>query len=266
VPYVDVDGVRIAYDRQGEGHPMLMVHGASQDSTSWRFNTGYFAQFCDVIAMDNPGHGKSAMPPGGPLRSIPELAAYAWGVIEALGVENPIVMGHSLGGAIALRLAVEHPDRIGAVVDVDGAARTAAGVTNYRAGVLDLVRINPTDWLETTFLSVLGRTTPMDRKREMASDARRVIPEVALADLYAYTSCNFVDELSTITAPVVAVVGEDDWSCSPELTHETYLAVTAPKSYHMFEGIGHIPHTEQPDEFNAVVHRLLAAHGMLPAV
>jgi pimeloyl-ACP methyl ester carboxylesterase len=263
VPYVNVDGLRIAYDRQGSGRPMLCVHGASQDSTSWRFNVEYFSQFFDVIAMDNPGHGKSALPAEGPLRSIPELAKYAWGVIRELGLEKPIVMGHSLGGAIVLRLGVEHPDDVGAVVDVDGAARTAAGVTNYRPGVLDLVQINPTDWLETTFLSVLGRTTPMDRKREMASDARRVIPEVALADLYAYTSCNFVDELHRITAPVIAVVGEDDWSCSPELTHETYDAVTAPKSYHMFEGIGHIPHTEQPDEFNAVVHRLLDEHGLL---
>lgn len=265
MPYLDVNGVRIAYDRQGSGRSMLCVHGASQDSTSWRFNVEYFSRYFDVIAMDNPGHGKSALPPGGPLRSIPELASYAWGLIEGLGLDRPIVMGHSLGGAIVLRLGVENPDKIGAVVDVDGAARTAAGVTNYREGVLDLVRINPTDWLETTFLSVLGRTTPMDRKREMASDARRVIPEVALADLYAYTSCSFVDELPKITAPVIAVVGEDDWSCSPELTYESYAAVAAPKSYHMFPGIGHIPHTEQPEEFNSVVHQLLEKHGLLTA-
>jgi len=257
MPYATVNGLRTYFDREGSGRPMVMVHGASQDSTSWRYNVPYFASDYDVLAVDLPGHGKSEIPADGPVRSVRPYADHIWGLIRELDLRDPIVVGHSLAGAIALRIAVDHSADIAAVVDVDGAAFTVAQATHYREGMLDLVSINPTDWLETMFLSVLGRTTPLARKKVMASDARRVAPEVALGDLYAYTGCDFIDELDKITAPVFVLVGEDDWSCTPELAQQTYDRITAPKEYKMWETVGHIPHTEQPDVFNSTLSDLL---------
>ncbi|GAA3733874.1 alpha/beta fold hydrolase [Leifsonia bigeumensis] len=258
MPYVYSRGVRLCYDRIGEGQPLVLLHGASQDSTSWRFNWDEFGRYYDVIALDNPGHGKSAVPPSGPVESVDEFADYAWGMIEALGLERPIIMGHSLSAAVALRLAVRYGSQLTGVVAVDGAARTK-NATHYRPGLLDYVAINPMAWIETTFLSVLGRATPIARKREMARDARRAIPEVSVADLVAYTSCDFLDELSSIVCPVVTVVGEDDWSCTPELAAESHEKITSRKAFHCFEGVGHIPHTEQPEVFNETLLRLMAS-------
>ena len=258
MPYANIRGVRLCYDRFGSGQPILMLHGASQDSTSWRYQWEPFAEHFDVISLDNPGHGKSQVPPTGPVTSVDDFAEYVWGLIQELGLERPIVMGHSLSAAVALRLAVLHGSELTGVINVDGSARTQNN-THYRPGLLDDVSINPMEWIETTFLSVLGRSTPIDRKREMARDARRVIPEVMVSDLVAYTTCDFLDELPGIVCPVITVVGEDDWSCSPELAFESHDAVTSPKAYHRFDTVGHIPHTEQPEVFNSVVLDLIAS-------
>lgn len=262
MPYATVNGLRTYFDREGAGRPMVMVHGASQDSTSWRYNLPFFAQSYDVLAVDLPGHGKSEIPAEGPVRSVMTYADHVWGLVQELGLRKPIIVGHSLAGAIALRIGVDHSPEIAAVVDVDGAAFTVAQATHYRTGMLDLVSINPTDWLETMFLSVLGRATPLERKKAMASDARRVAPEVALGDLYAYTGCDFIDELPSISVPVFVLVGEDDWSCTPELARQTYERITAPKEYLMWETVGHIPHTEQPDVFNDSLMELLTKYDL----
>lgn len=265
MPYVNVDGLQIAYDREGAGPPLVMVHGASQDSRSWRFNIPHFARWFDVVAIDLPGHGKSDLPAGGPCSSIVEFASIVWGVVEALELEHPILMGHSLAGGIVLRLGVDKGSVVRGIVNVDGSARTNKTATKLGKGSLDVIERNPTDYLQTMFLSVLGRSTPPEHKRAMAMDARRTIPEVALNDLRAYTSCNFLDELPTITVPVIGVVGEDDWSCSPAQTRESTEAVGGPFSFHQFDTVGHIPHTEQPDVFNEVVTALLDKHGLLPS-
>jgi pimeloyl-ACP methyl ester carboxylesterase len=263
MPYATVNGLRTYFDREGGGRPMIMIHGASQDSTSWRYNLPYFSEWYDVLAVDLPGHGKSELPQDtGPVRSVKTYSEHIWGLIQALELRDPIVVGHSLAGAIALRLGVDHSAHLAAVVDVDGAAFTVSQATNYQEGMLDLVSINPTDWLETMFLSVLGRSTPLERKKIMASDARRVAPEVALGDLYAYTGCDFIDEVGDIGVPVIVLVGEDDWSCTPELAHSTFERVTSPKDYHLFETVGHIPHTEQPEIFNETLRGLLVKHGL----
>jgi pimeloyl-ACP methyl ester carboxylesterase len=263
MPYVTVNGLSMAYDREGSGPTLLMIHGASQDSRSWRFNVPFFAQWFDVIAVDLPGHGKSDLPPCGPVRSVPVFADYVWGLVEALGVTNPVLMGHSLAGGIVLRLALDKGDLVRAVVNVDGSARTNKKATRLAKGGLDLIERNPTDYLQTMFLSVLGRSTSAEHKRSMAMDARRTIPEVALCDLYAYTSCDFQDDLGSVTIPVIGVVGEDDWSCSPKQTFDSTNAVGGPSSYHMFKTVGHIPHTEQPEVFNEVVSGLMREHGLI---
>lgn len=256
MPYITIREVRLCYDRNGDGPPLVLLHGASQDSTSWRYNWGAFGKHYDVISLDNPGHGKSAVPPSGPIESIDDFADYAWGLIQSLGLDRPVIMGHSLSAAVALRLGVLHGDQLAGIVNVDGSARTK-NATHYRRGVIDQVAINPMAWIETTFLSVLGRTTPIERKREMARDARRVIPEVSVADLVAYTNCDFLDELESIKCPVITVVGEDDWSCSPELAKESHDRISSKKAYHCFMGVGHIPHTEQPEVFNRIVLDLM---------
>ncbi|WP_244497941.1 alpha/beta fold hydrolase [Mesorhizobium sp. Root695] len=110
--FLEIDGNRIHYVDQGEGRPIVFVHGLGAQLHHFRHTLfGRFGPGYRLIALDRPGAGYSARASGA-TGSLPEQAEIVRRFIEALGLERPLVVGHSLGGAIALTFAVEHPDVI----------------------------------------------------------------------------------------------------------------------------------------------------------
>lgn len=109
--FVDFEGCRIHYVEAGEGRPILFVHGLG----------GWLQQLAQplfplldgyrLVAVDRPGSGRSTRPEDRPA-TIADQAAFLVRLAGALGLERPLVVGHSLGGAIALRMALDFPDRI----------------------------------------------------------------------------------------------------------------------------------------------------------
>jgi pimeloyl-ACP methyl ester carboxylesterase len=262
MPYAYLDGLRLYYEEEGAGRPLLMIHGASQDTLSWHDNIKHYAKRYHVLAIDLPGHGKSELVNRRPTTVTEEFADYVWRFIEAKQLRNPILIGHSLGAGISIVTAIAHPDGIAGVVAVCGGAafRGATGVS-YQPEVLRNTQINATDWLETIFHSVLGRTTSIARRREMAFDATRCSPYVAYADLLTYSSLNLYESLHKLRTPVFYIVGEDDWSTTPDMarkTSEMLAAMGVRTEFNELKGIGHIPHWEQPDAFNAMLDGVLA--------
>jgi pimeloyl-ACP methyl ester carboxylesterase len=259
--YIYLDGVRIYYEESGAGKPLLMVHGASQDTLSWHDNIEHFARKYHVFAIDLPGHGKSALVDQRPTTDTAEFADYIGRFMRSKELADVIIVGHSLGAGIGVITALAHPDRVRGVVAVCGGAafRGPTGVS-YQPEILRNTQINATDWLETIFHSVLGRTTPLERRREMAFDATRCSPYVAYADLLTYSSLNLHEQMHRIRTPIYYLVGEDDWSTTPEMartTSEQLAAMGVPTEFNELKGIGHIPHWEQPQAFNAALDGLL---------
>lgn len=113
--FVEMDGNRIHYVDTGEGLPIVFLHGLGAQLHHFlhplfgRFGSGY-----RLIALDRPGSGYSVRADGATGR-LPEQAEVVRRFIETLGLEKPLVVGHSLGGAIALTLAVEHPEVISGI-------------------------------------------------------------------------------------------------------------------------------------------------------
>ena len=258
MPYCNVEGVRIYYEVEGEGTPLVMIHGASQDTLSWHDNIQYFSRNYQVFAIDLPGHGKSALIKGRPTTTTKEFADYVWGFIKTLKIEQPILIGHSMGAGIGVFVSIDHPNDIRGVVAIDGGAAFSGPIgVHYQPELLQNVEANPTDWLEMMFHSVLGRTTPEDRRKEMAFDATRCSPYVAFSDLLTYTSFNLNERIDQVKVPVYYIMGEDDWSTTPEMAEETSKRLKVKTDIVVLKGIGHIPHWEQPDKFNKVLESML---------
>jgi pimeloyl-ACP methyl ester carboxylesterase len=116
VPFLDLPDTRLYYTDQGGGQPLVLVHGYTCDSTDWTWVIPELLQHFRVIAYDHRGTGRS-----GPARdhSMARQVEDLVSVIEHLGVIEPIVVGHSMGGAIASSLAVERPHLARAVVVLD---------------------------------------------------------------------------------------------------------------------------------------------------
>ena len=110
--FIEVDGNRIHYVDEGQGRPILFVHGLGAQLHHFRHTLfGRFGPGYRLVALDRPGSGYSTRRRGASGR-LPEQAAMLAAFIDALGLERPLVVGHSLGGAIALTLAIEHPEKI----------------------------------------------------------------------------------------------------------------------------------------------------------
>ena len=249
MPYVYVKGIRIYYEEaEGNGSPLLLIHGAAQDTRSWRFNINYLQQFHHVYVLDLPGHGKSELAPNGPIDNLEEYAYYIKAFLKELNIPACSLMGHSMAGGIALYVALHQPNLVNSVILVDGACYTSG---TYGDDVFDLVSINPTDWFEVNFRTICSKMTDPKRIEEIAFDVRRCAPEVAFNDIRAYSKLDLRKQMDKITIPVVAIHGADDWSIPPELGKKTIEMCKVKGNFILLEDVGHFPHTENPDKFNA---------------
>lgn len=113
---VDVDGVPIHLTRSGRGPAVCLVHGASGNLNDMTFRLApALAGRFEVIAVDRPGQGLSGLPQGGGV-SIRRQAALLRGALARIGIERPVLVGHSYGGSVALAWAVDAPETISALV------------------------------------------------------------------------------------------------------------------------------------------------------
>lgn len=255
MPYMTVDGLRTYYEVYGEGAPVLLVHGAAQDSLSWRFNIDAAAANAQVWVIDLPGHGKSQLPPGGPISNLDDYGAFVEKFITACDLNDVIIVGHSMAGGIALYTAMAAPERVAGVVPVDGAGFTSG---TYGGNIFELVRINPSDWFEVNFRMICSKRTHPGRVDEIAFDVQRCAPGVAYNDIVAYGRFDYSERLKDVSVPVGFIHGADDWSITPDMSRRTREMLSCPTKYILLEGTGHFPHTENPAAFNPALKEILA--------
>lgn len=118
--FIDIDGRRIHYVQAGQGDPIVLIHGWNGSTFSMRYAIPELAQRHRVIAIDLLGYGFSDRPPDGDY-SIAGLGTIIARVLDALGIERATVLGHSMGGAIAMWFAIHYPERVERLVLVDSA-------------------------------------------------------------------------------------------------------------------------------------------------
>jgi 4,5:9,10-diseco-3-hydroxy-5,9,17-trioxoandrosta-1(10),2-diene-4-oate hydrolase len=113
--FVDVDGMRLHYQRAGSGRPLLLIHGLVGSAKNWRLNIEELSREATVYAIDLLNMGQSGRVHGldAGLESTADVLA-RW--MEAVGLEQVDVAGHSHGGAIAMMLAARHPQRVGKLI------------------------------------------------------------------------------------------------------------------------------------------------------
>src|SRR2546421_7580614 len=118
MPHAEVNGLSLYYESAGEGDPaLLFVHGWCCDHTAFRPQFDHFARTHAVTALDLRGCGLSDCPESG--YDIPDFADDLARFCAAVGIDKPVVVGHSLGGMIAVELAARHPSVPRALVLVD---------------------------------------------------------------------------------------------------------------------------------------------------
>lgn len=260
--FAEVDGIRVRYARRGpeSGTPVLFIHGFGGDLNNWLFNLDAVAEKHPVIALDLPAHGQSeARLPGA---SIAALAAFVLKFLDATGVSEPVhIVGHSMGGAIAIQLADHAPQRVASLALISPAGLDDAINTGYTDGFVSAQsrrELRPV--LEQLFAD------PELVSRQMIDDMlkfkRMDGVEERLAELGAALfkdgrqSVVLADALQRLRKPVLVFWGKEDRVIPAE------QASNAPANAQviLFDATGHMAMLEKASEVNAALQRHLSAN------
>src|ERR1700688_3196975 len=112
------DGIHVAYEADGQGSPALVfVHGWACDRSYWRNQLGHFAERHQVVAIDLAGHGEAGL--GRKAYTIPAFGEDVVAVVQKLGLDDMVLIGHSMGGDVIVEAALELRERVRGLVWVD---------------------------------------------------------------------------------------------------------------------------------------------------
>jgi pimeloyl-ACP methyl ester carboxylesterase len=265
--YVEIEGVeyRVYFEETGSGIPMLLQHTAGADGRQWRhlLEDRELQQHFRMVAYDLPYHGKS-VPPVGVQWWAQEyrltkrfLMASVLAIGGALGMQRPVYMGSSIGGHLALDLALHHPEAFRAVVGVEAGLSTPGGFDDmwYHPRVSN-------DFKASVMYGLMSPTSPEAFRRETAWVYSQGAPPTFKGDLYYYSvDHDLTQTAGKVDASKVAVYilnGEYDWSGTPEGGKAAAAAIPG-SHWAMMPGLGHFPMSEDPAAFKACIAPVLEA-------
>jgi pimeloyl-ACP methyl ester carboxylesterase len=240
----------------GGGIPLVCLHTAGADGKQWRhiLNDADMTKHFRVLAFDMPRHGKS-LPPAGWQDGEYRLTTDAYietilAFCDALALEQPVVLGCSIGGKIVLHLALRHPERFRALIGVEAA--------DYQAPWYD-----DTSWLHrpdvhggelcsALMSGLIAPQSPGETRWETLWGYAQGGPGVFRGDLYFYRAegdlRGKVDAIDTRRCPLYLLTGEYDFSCTPADSQRTADAIKGAR-YTVMKGVGHFPMSEHPAAF-----------------
>ena len=250
------DGVRLAYDQRGEGEPgMVFVHGWCCDHSFFQPQVEHFARRHRVVTVDRRGHGASDKPAG---VYHPDVFAAdtAW-LIEQLGLDRPVVVGHSMGGVVALRLAHLFPESLSALIALDAGWVLPAAFDEVGPAVsAGLTRADYADQLRAVMGAMFGEHDDPDRRRRFLDTMASARQDIMHSE-WQQTIENTDTEtpLAHLQVPTLYIAADNPLADLERL--RTYEQVSIGQTV----GSGHFHQFEVPDQVNGMIERFLTLHG-----
>ncbi|MDB5480985.1 MAG: acetoin dehydrogenase dihydrolipoyllysine-residue acetyltransferase subunit [Caulobacteraceae bacterium] len=256
---VDAGGRAIRFGRAGpeEGTPVVLIHGYSGDLNNWLFNIEALAAVAPVIAVDLPGHGGSSKDVGdGSLKTLADAIAAA---LDGLGVAEAHLVGHSLGAAVAARLAIDHTGLARSLILIAPAGLSETAVSEeFLSGVIDAQRARDLKPVMEMLLADPGMVTK-DMVEDVLKFKRTDGVEEALSALRdrmveGKDAATLRADLAAIPSALViaskadGIVGAPDEAALPPGFRVVWI-----------EGAGHMPHLEKASEVNNLLVEAIQA-------
>lgn len=263
-----VDGLRLRYVRKGAGPSLILLHGLGSSIYSWSEVFDGLARQHDVVAVDLPGFGSSDQPEDLAFSRLPRAVL---GIMDRLGLEKASLAGNSLGGAVAIVVAAERPERVERLVLIGSAGFNLA--PERRPAILRLVTMVPGLFLERlpirrvltrrglrhVFLDA-GKVTE-ERVEEYAAPMLRPGAARSLHSLLTSSSSeldHFEELLARVRSPTLILWGrEDRWV--PVADADKFGAAMPGSRTIVLKRCGHLPQEERPAETLALIQSFLAS-------
>lgn len=252
------DGTTIAYRTFGEGPlNVLLVHG-------WMFSGAVYDDLLDsfdtqglrLIVPDLRGTGGSGKPETG--YTLERHAMDVLAVADAEKAPSFVLVGHSMGGAIAQWIAAHQPDRVRALMLINAVPASGMALPDDARG---LFRGSPgSREMQSTILGLACKQLSDASRDRMLDDAAKVSAPAIQEGFDAWTAGGFADRLSAIRAPTL-VVTTDDPFMPPDFMRQTIVSHIKGARLAVLPGPGHYPQVERPRETTALLQAFLAGIG-----
>jgi len=264
MPHTQVNGIELFHESIGDGPPLLLIHGLGSSGDDWAFQRDAFARAHRVILVDLRGSGRSAKPPGP--YAIAQFAADLWALLDAIGIESTHVVGFSLGGSVALEMALAQPQRVHRLILCNALA-------DYRTNTWR-------KWLEAyaqlALVRAIGvRATSRLIARRMFPRAdqlpmrRRVVDVVGanpkrayVATINALIGWSALERLGDVACDTLIVAAEHDYTPLAQRQAEARLFPRA--QLRVIDGSRHGTPFDAIETFNACVLEFLGAPASAP--
>ncbi len=244
------DGTRLVYVERGDpnGTPVVLLHGYTDSRHSYDRVLPQLPSSLRVFAVTQRGHGGSDKPVGSYASDVfaRDVAAF----LDAVGVERAVIVGHSMGSTVAMRFAVEYPQRTRALV-LEGAfmPRFANDEVARFLGEVSTLK----DPIDPAFVrdfqqSTLAQPVPVEFFETIVGEALKVPAHVWKAALEPYRTTDFSAALAKIDVPTLIVWGDRD-AFTGRAEQDALIQAIAGSRLMIYSGAGHSPHWEEPQRF-----------------
>lgn len=258
---IEADGRLIRYLEVGEGAgpPILFLHGFGGDLNNWQFNQDGLSEQHRTLALDLPGHGGSTKDLGGCHVHVGAFSNAVLGFMDTKGIETAHLVGHSLGGAIAIDLALNHPERVASVTAICSAGLGPEINMDYIDGVMQAKRqkqMRAVLELLVADPAMISREMVEDMLRFRRLDGVDQALNRIIDDTFAggRQALELEGRLGEITVPLQVIWGRADRIIP--VSHAEGLPDHIP--VHVIDGAGHMPHMERSAEVDELIRGFVA--------
>jgi pimeloyl-ACP methyl ester carboxylesterase len=254
MPTVGLNGIELYHELHGDGPPLLLVAGLASDSQSWLPVRDALAARFRLVLPDNRGCGRTK-PQDAPL-SVPQMADDCATLLDTLGIPRAHVLGHSMGGMIALELAARHPDRVERLVLAGTGAVTARTATVMG----DLAAARETGMPQELWFRLLF---PWLFRPKFFEYPETVAEAARLSAAYPYPQSDaafraqyeasrayrrHVEAAAAVRAPTLVLNAALDLLMTPADADRTFSGIAQRRSA-VIDGAAHSMHWDRPEDF-----------------
>jgi pimeloyl-ACP methyl ester carboxylesterase len=242
-----IDNVEIACwmnrEEWGPGRKTLVfIHGSGGDHTAWVYQISNLNKDYNVAGLELPGHGSSS---GTGEQEIDKYVEWVRAILPAFGISKPVIIGHSLGAAIALTFAIKYGDLVSGIVPFGGGVRMPVN-----PAILEGVRKDP-----AAILAFTAKIAVAKKNRERLAPIlakRNPDPEVMYGDFLACDRLDIADTVKNIKVPTLIICGAED-KMTPPANSESLRDMIPGAKLALIPEAGHLVMMEEPEAFNAAL-------------
>lgn len=257
--HIDIGGLCVAFERRGEGPPLVLLHGWPSNSREWRRQLEVLSDEFTVVAWDAPGAGQSSDPPEA--FRLADWADCLVAFVDALDLGRPHIAGLSWGGGLALELYRRHPSVPRSLILTSAYAGWAgslpAEVVQQR---LQLMLRNcelPSDqWAPAWIETLLAEDASQEMVAELMLIASEIHPTGTRVAMRAFAEADLRDVLPRVDVPTLLVYGDKDVRAPEKVWKPLHSGIRRSRLV-LIPEVGHMIDIEAAERFNAEVRTFL---------